>query len=282
MKNKKYIAVFLSLASTFLFLNGSKESQAQETELTRRNLNQCQESGNQSCCVDFSQAIESASLDWQNNLSTLKDQQKPASDMVDEAYENLRSYNCWLEYICRSVQYSGYGPIESGIGGLTSDQLGQAPGCQEPEDMTLENNFDIFINSLKNDPGLNIDPNVFYKNGRINYFPSCQTDPINNNQNPILDRMNGNFQVCKAMIESKFGCNAQDADFGECVEESTSMIVLETTLKKAHGDQKATALETKLSQIVTRMHSMQEHVTYMANFLSQLDQRLACIAFKCT
>src|SRR3989338_1174732 len=43
---------------------------------------------------------------WEVNLETLTSQEKPASEMVDEAFEGVRTYRCWLEYLCRSVRYS--------------------------------------------------------------------------------------------------------------------------------------------------------------------------------
>ena len=244
--------------------------------------------GKSACCTQYSQAIKAAEEDWQKNLQNLIDQEKPASEMVDDAYENLRTYNCWLEYICRSVQYSGFGPIENVGTGLTTAHIGQAPGCQAPDELKMEAHYSSFVDELKNEPafgtsGLNL------SNDKINYFPSCMTDK--NNENPVITKVNDNFEGCKKIIESKFGCSSDlpAEEFEACVQGAegseknwTSATLMETSLKKAHADQRATALEQKLGDIVGKLNTMDENVTYLSNFLSQLDQRLACLAFQCT
>ena len=281
MKNKKAISFIIGMLTmmTGMVLMSPHTKAAEGTPTIQE---QCENSGNQTCCVDYNMAIEAATQDWEANLLTLKDQKKPASEMVDEAYENLRGYNCWLEYICRSVQFSGYAPIESGIGGLSSEHLGIAPGCQMAEEMSLEMNFSNYVTTLKNTAAGTLDPDIFYNNNRINYFASCQTDRKNDNQNPSVEQLNNNFNRCKQTIELKFGCNADDPNLEKCLQESKSVAVLEAALKNSHAEQKTRALEKKLGEIVTRLHTVEEHVTYMSNFLTQLDQRLACLAFKCT
>lgn len=242
------------------------------------------------CCIDYNEAIDAAEKDWQTNLNRLVDQQKPASQMVDEAYENLRTYNCWLEYICRGVEYSGYAPIQSSIGtGLTSDHIGRVPGCQLPENLKMDSNYNEFTQGMKKVPLLGsaivLKDNLYIQN-KISFFPSCMSDPINN-QSPSVAVANANFQACKLTIESKFGCNNTDVlsnpeKFKDCMESSNTIVKMETALKRSAADQKASALERKMTTIVNKMNSMQEHVGYLSNFLKQLDLRLPCFAKVCT
>lgn len=248
-----------------------------------------------SCGVDYTRAMDAAQRDWDNNLRTLVDQEKPASEMVDDAYENLRTYNCWLEYICRGVLYSGYAPTESIEGtGLTSQLIGRVPGCQKPEDIILESEWEGFLNTLKKVPILgatgkplsDVFKSKMYIPGKFSMFPGCMTDAHNNN-NPDLVLANSNYQLCRIALEERFGCQPEteeEEDFlGEpkCTQSSSAFTGLESVLKKAHGSQKASALETKLGDILSRMHAMDARVTYLDNFLQQLDSRLSCYAAKC-
>lgn len=244
------------------------------------------------CCTQYTKAIEAADRDWQVNLQGLVDQEKPASEMVDEAYQNLRTYNCWLEYICRAVQYSGYAPVESALGtGLTSTHLGQVPGCQKPQDLKMKKFYASFTEELKKEPlfgSSQINKEKLYQKDKVNFFPGCMTDSQNNNEKPDVTQLNNNFQGCKLAIESKFGCSSDLAseDFQACLEgktgNPTSLVILDTTLKSAHAEQRAMALENKLGDIVARLQATQEQVSYLSNFLTQLDQRLACLALQCS
>lgn len=285
---KKTILLTLGLTligtGTLLFFQDQTFSQ----DVTTKIASQCASASSQSCCMEYQDAIETATQDWEGNLQKLIDQQIPASDMVDDAYENLRTYNCWLDYICRSVQYSGYAPIESALGtGLTSEHIGQAPGCENPENLKMESNYSSFVERLKQTSleGTSIvSKDNFYQNDKINFFPGCMTDKANNNKTPVLTQISNNYQSCKNAIEAKFGCDANLPldEFQNCVENSRTVTVMETALKKAHADQKASALENKLADIVTKLQGTETHAIDLANFITQLDQRLACIAQQCT
>ncbi len=238
-----------------------------------------------SCCLDYNTAIDAVETDWQSNLINLVDQEKPASEMVGEAYENVRTYNCWLEYICRAVQYSGYAPIESSLGtGLTSEQIGVVPGCQKPENLNFESEYGAFVESMKEVPilGVGIQANEnYYVNTKMNFFPRCMSD-ANNNNNPQISLANANFQGCKLAIEEKFGCSEEEDNLKECLTGSKAMAVMNRALKESNAKQKAGALESKLSTIVNKLNAMEEHVGYFSNFLEQLDSRFACYAKKCS
>ncbi len=241
------------------------------------------------CCIDYNEALDAVKRDWQENLQQLVKQEKAASEMVADGYESLRTYNCWVEYICRAVQYSGHAPIESVIGtGLKSEHLGTVPGCQNLEDLRMESEYNQLMQTLKDVPivGVPIEKveQAFIDN-KINYFPRCQTggqtdNGYKNNRNPNLIAAKSNYDSCKRAVEVNFGCPA-DIDEELCPEFSNAFVTLETVLKKANADQKSDALERKLGTIIPKMHVMEEHVTYLSNFLTQLDMRFSCYAAKC-
>ena len=247
------------------------------------------------CCIDYNEALGAITKDWQANLKKIADQQRPASDMVEDAYESLRTYNCWMEYICGAVQYSGYAPIESALGtGLTKEHLGTVPGCQAPEDLRMENDYNHFVQSLKDVPILGVPIEVggqvadgvtdtfedFTTENSINYFPRCMTDPLFDNTNPDIDQARLNYDACKRAVELYFGC-PDDIDQAFCPESSNAFVTLEDELKRSHADQKARALESKLGTIASKMSAMEEHVNYMSNFLAQLNSRFKCYISQC-
>lgn len=231
------------------------------------------------CCIDYNEALDAARRDWQTTLRTIADQEKPASEMVKDAYESLRTYNCWMEYICGAVQYSGYAPVESAFGtGLKEAHLGRVPGCQSPDNLRMEREYNQLMLSMREIPIAGV-LSVDITENKINYFPRCMTDP-NNNRNPNILQAQLNYEGCKRALELHFGC-PDWIDEVFCPEFSNAFVTLESTLKKSHADQKASALERKLADIVGKMSGMQEHVAYLSNFLTQLENRFACYAPKC-
>jgi hypothetical protein len=244
------------------------------------------------CCIDYNEALDAVKRDWQNSLQQLINQEKPASEMVDDGYESLRTYDCWAEYICRAVQYSGHAPIESAQGtGLKKTHLGVVPGCQSPDNLRMGSEYNKFLNGLKEVPimgvpagaigDLTIDTfNDIKTENQINFFPRCMTDPIDN-ERPNLTQAKEQYDACKRALELNFGCPA-GVDDALCADTSTAFVTLETVLKKRQGDQKAAALEKKLSTIVPKLQNMEAHVDSLKNFLKQLDDRFVCYAGKCT
>jgi len=240
------------------------------------------------CCVSYRGAMEAVKKDWQNNLQLLTEQEKPASEMTQEAYEGIRTYNCWLEYICRAVEYSSRAPIEGALGtGLLSDHIGTVPGCQAPEDLTLEVEYGNFTNTMKEIPlvGIvvsNIDD--LYINNRIDYFPHCMTDPSGDNLNPSITIAAKNYKECKEALQQVFSCTEEELESGNtenCAQTSSAYVTVETALKKTNADQKARVLEKKLATIVPKLQNMEMHVGYLSDFLTQLDARFACYIKEC-
>lgn len=237
------------------------------------------------CCIDYNEALDAVKRDWEENLQKLIGQEKAASDMVEDGYESLRTYNCWMEYICRAVQYSGHAPIESAIGtGLRSEHLGTVPGCQDPEDLLMKSEYNQFMETMKDVLiiGVPIEKveQAFIDN-KINYFPRCQTDEESNNRSPNITQAKTQYDNCKRALELNFGC-PKETDDVLCPESSSAFVTLENVLKKRHGDQKAAALERKLSTIITKMHAMEEHVGYLSKYLQSLENRFKCYAAKCS
>lgn len=223
-----------------------------------------------SCQESYTLAIEASEVDWKLNLSKLIDQEKPASKMVDDAYENFRTYNCWLEYICRSVQYSGYAPIESVLGtGLTSRHLDVVPGCQRAENITMESNYNEVIQVMKKVPiagTLTQAIENYYKENGLGYFPTCQTDG-QDNKAPNLAISTSNYEACKTVIDQQF---------------NDGLVYMEGQLHESHASQKASTLEAKLSELVGKLSAMDENVSFISNQLTTLYQLIPCIPYKCS
>jgi hypothetical protein len=249
------------------------------------------------CCMIYKGAMGYVEKAWSENLKNLTDQPKPASDMVDEAYESLRTYQCQLEYICRAVEYSGYAPPEStfGTNKLTSDQIGTIPGCQKPEDLGVPDTWDSFISFLKDnwnvmkgtltaggaqEINVNFPADYFTGNG-IPFFPQCMSDITNKNAVPDLVTSRSNYQRCIALLDSKFACKGDETSLKDCTSASLAFIQVETALRKSQADQKARALENKLSSIITKMLTMEMHAEYLKTKLQNLDQLYSCYPSKC-
>jgi len=234
------------------------------------------ESNIRTCNDDYMDAMDAVEQDWNNNLQSLIDQEIPASEMVADAYESMRTYNCWLEYICKAVEFSGHAqkdsvtPGANGVStGLRSEHIGTVPGCQAPEDMRMGKEWNSFISKMSDTPTI----------GKINFFPLCMTDG-NNNDSPNISLIAENYKQCKQALELRFGCPPGYPDI-LCTETSNAFVKIDNILKKTHADQKASALERKLGEIVPKLQTMETHVTYLSNFLQNLNSRLACFAAKC-
>jgi hypothetical protein len=160
----------------------------------------------------------------------------------------------------------------------------------------MESEYNSFIESLKDIPIVGVPVGTVagattnavvetYKDiktsNKINYFPGCMTDKSNDNRNPSIIKVKSQYDDCKRALEMNFGC-PKGIDEVLCADTSTAFVTLETVLKKRQADQKATALEKKLSTIVPKLQAMETHVGYLSNFLQQLDSRFSCYAGKCS
>jgi hypothetical protein len=246
-----------------------------------------------SCCIAYNEAIFNLEEGWKNNLNNLKDQEKASSDITGDAYENLRTYNCWLEYVCKAVLYSGIadplstrtelGTVGTGITSthLKEAGIGTVPGCQDPEDMGLDDSWNNFIDILNDIPIVGeLFPDNLYATNKIDFIPHCMTDNRGKNTNPNLSRADANYEACKNELELRFGCK-KDEESLVCDGPQLAIAQLEAALRKNHADQKARAIEKKLSSIIQKMLIMEEHIEYLKKKFTILDQRYRCHGANC-
>ncbi len=229
-----------------------------------------------SCVAAYKTGIEALEKDWNKSNQRMVDQEKPASQMVSEGFENLRTYNCWLKYTCESVLFSGIGDLYSTQGtGLTKKHIGKIPGCQAPEHLTFENEWEVFTEKLKGDDDL---INALIQPDQLNVFPQCSSSGSANISDSYIPAQN-RYQACLDFIETKMGDCANNTD---CNKKAVNFLVLENELQAAHGDQKARALESKLFNIVGKMNTMAEKTEGLKTQLNSLNMRYACSPGKCT
>lgn len=237
--------------------------------------NQCEEDA---CCLQYTDAMAAAEADWNTHVSDLLAQPKPTSDKVDQAFEGLRTYDCWLNYVCESVRVSALVDPRKLQDGIRAENLdGAIPGCQKPEDVHFGNRWAEFVAALDAQDDLIAAIN---EPNRIAYMPACVSNPPYNATltDQDVQRAELYYQNCLAMAEVILGCTGDD-----CQSETPSaMAGLEIALKKDSASQRATALERKLFDINTRMTVMQEIVEYVKGFLTSLNQRYKCAPAKCT
>ncbi|MBU0577790.1 hypothetical protein KJ742_00110 [Patescibacteria group bacterium] len=219
------------------------------------------------CAQSYVNAFAVVKDYWENDvLGNLMDQQKPSSEMVDEAFESLRTYQCMLEYICRSVRFSGIGDPDSAEGGgLTSVHIGSIPGCQKPQNVGLPSTWE-----------------AIYTTNKFPFFDQCMTDQTYGNINPDVIKASENYQDCMNFVAEQFACGNNEESLQDCTDQSIAYVKLETALKNNSAEQKASALENKLSSIITKMLVMEAHVGYMKSKLQQLESRYACSPPECS
>ncbi len=248
------------------------------------------------CCIAYSEGMDTIKNAWNKNLSDMMNQEKPASEMVDEGFESLRTYQCQLEYTCRAVYYSGYGTPESAEGGLTSAHLGVIPGCQAPEDLGVVDGWDTFVNFLKSDweifttifqGGGVAEANVkipasLFTNNALPFIPQCMTDPTSKNRDKKVELAITLYEECMKLVDAQFGCKDSDDNIGECTGESIAFVKLENELRKNNARQKASIIENKLVSIVKKMKNMETHVLIMKEKLQALSNKCACYPLSCT
>ncbi|MFH0820216.1 MAG: hypothetical protein V1908_00420 [Candidatus Peregrinibacteria bacterium] len=195
---------------------------------------------------------------WENHINQLTSQEKPASEMVDEAFQATRTYRCWLEYLCRTVQYSGMGSAEETAAGVLEGHVGRIPGCAAPEDIVIPNTQLKFIDQCH------------VKDGGSMTVEEVQLN---------------NTNACMRYVELNFGTPESDTPSAAMLKnlqnQSTVYIALEKKLKGVNSSQRARALETKLFEIVNKMSGMEAQAQYLKNFLNQLKSLLPCYVGQC-
>lgn len=211
----------------------------------RRDSFSVEENTPTSCSQSWEVIIKSQQDDWYKNLKLLTEQEKPASEMVDEAFESMRTYKCWTEYTCKAVAYSTvYGPEATAKTGITSNHLdamqyfgGAVPTCADPEDLGLE----------------------------INYIPLCELENPSNSELAIA--LSDRYKSCK-----EYSAN----------EELLAMTKLQVVIKDAGANQNADAVSNKMSSILNKMPAMEMNMEYVGKGLRQVDTELNCYIKDCT
>jgi len=201
---------------------------------------------------------------WQENLDTMLDQEKPTSEIVDEAFEGLRTYRCWLDYLCEAVLFSGNAdplvminqttkePLQ-----LTSEHVDKLPGCVAPETITI--------------PGTN-----------LHYLDQCNAQ----GSDLAITLANKNYEACRRLVNMDF---SELEDSGSLTtnqletfkNNSKAFIGLERALKVNNGEKKNRALQNKLTSILEKMLAMEGHMDLLKQHLFRLDAMLPCLATEC-
>ncbi len=213
---------------------------------------------------------------WNANLSALTAQEKPASDMVDEAYESMRTYRCWLGYLCQAVLYSANADEKS-----LKNQDGS------------EANFGAF---LKTQPGCAKAEDVQIPGTKLKFMPHCKVDAGTTTPIALAQTQ---YDQCQALIQAEFAdpstlstadsdskqehkIGILDADLVKKVKQNSSAFIgLESALKTKSAGQKSRILQEKLNSILLKMQGMEAHINVLSGHMSRFDQKLPCLAAKC-
>lgn len=208
---------------------------------------------------------------WDKNLNAMLDQEKPASEMVDEAFEGMRTYRCWLDYLCQAVLYSSNAnpkntrntpdDPESGYRPLTTGEIDTISGCASP------NNIQIPDTS-------------------IHYIPECAVDTKTAQWETSAQK---NFADCNEIKAREFSDPSTDYSLGKepanaaqkMMNESPAFIAMERALKARSGEQAAAPLRDKLISINTKLNTMVAHMNTAKSLFESLYNRIPCFCPKC-
>lgn len=258
------------ILSPLLFLLPQK-TQAAQADFFK---NTC---GENECCLQYTGAMASAEADWNSYVNDLLAQPKPTSKKVDEAFNSLRTYDCWVRYVCESVRVSGFANPQDLQEGIRAINIGgPIPGCQAPEDVKFGDNWDEFVTALDNQTDL---ISAINEPNKIAFLPACMTNPPNNDKMNTETFQNAElqYQSCLDTAEVILGCVE-----GDCENTPSALAGLEIALKKDHAQQRANALERKLADLNNRVAVMQSVVQQVKNFLQSLALRYECAPAECT
>lgn len=193
---------------------------------------------------------------WNDNLAALMKQEKPASRMVDEAFESMRTYRCWLDYLCEAVLFSGNADAAVlGNAKLTTVHIEPLPGCTSPDTIEI--------------PGTQIKLIPQCKAGRENTLGITQT----------------NYEACRKMTELEFfkpttPDSAAVSNLKAFQNQSAAYVALERALKTKSAGQKSQILGTKLRDMVQKLQNMTSHMATLQELVKKFDDKLACLAPK--
>ncbi len=181
-----------------------------------------------------------------------------SSEMIDDAYENLRTHNCWTKYICKAVAYSAikstdrlindkYITRDTGIYAEhlnnVGDLVGTVPTCVDPEDLEFP-----------------ID------DGKLSYINSCGNSTKDKTPIKKLETTMQLYDNCMLYVERK-----NKIAEGKVISE----------IKRESAKQKSVSIQEKMASIIQKMHSMESNMTYIGKGLRQVDVEVKCIIKEC-
>lgn len=218
------------------------------------------------CIQRVSNEMFLMSLAFGQSLNDIKDQEKPPSDKVDEVFESMRTYNCWLTYLCEAALFSADVKNDTPQGGIPGDTrrfieqfLDTQPGCADPDTVEI--------------PGT-----------KLQYLSECFI-PETENARPSLAQ--ANYQECQRLIELEFSdvpsddneLSAEQAQ--EAKSSSNAYIRAITALKSDSAESFNRALKKKLGGIITKMHAMENGMETVSQHIQRFDALLPCYVSKC-
>ena len=195
-------------------------------------------------------------ISWNQNLSDLIEQEKAASEIVDEAFESMRTYRCWLNYLCEMVLVSGNASEKLMKSAKVSMlDINIISGCIAPEKVDITKT-------------------------KLQYIPQCNHLKLTGEGSTASK----SYSTCRKLVSLEFaepastdGESTESAKFIENFKNGSSAYVgLERLLKAISGTKKNTVLQNKLKSILTGMHGMEKHMTYLRKYMETFDQRLTC------
>ncbi len=220
--------------------------------------------GHMSCLHVVANEIMLMNNGWQENRQTMLDQEKPTSEIVDEAFESMRTYRCWLDYLCEGVLFSGNAdPL------IMIDQT-----TKEPLTFTWEH-----IDKL---PGCTAPENVEIPGTKLKYLEQCHVG-----REQTIATIYGNYISCRKLVNLDFteleesNKSPSKIDLESFKQRSKAFIGLERDLKVDNGKKKNRALQNKLSSILNKMMAMESHMELLKQHLFKFDAMLPCLATKC-
>ena len=264
--NKKILIPIIGIAILIFSITGWRINTYSQSKLPYPNFPE--KGGPNHCLQSIANEVALIRDAWNTNLQILLEQQKPASEMVDEAFESMRTYRCHLDYLCEATLFSGIAdPTKLKDGEDISARLKNLPGCLNPEYIAI--------------------PNTHFK-----YLSYCNIPKENIATSASVESV---YMQCRNLVQLEFADTTQrDEYFGhteagkfpakereKLMSSSAAFITLEKTLKNANADQKGRVLQEKLQSILMKMRGMEYNVNQLKQYIEEFDSRLPCVAPKC-
>ena len=196
------------------------------------------------------------------------DQEKATSEIVDEAFESMRTYWCWLDYLCEAVLYSSIEDSErikkreeeTGMPfQITTEHIDRLPSCAKPQDIEI--------------PGT-----------RLKFMDQCSIG----RSDVLLSKAEENYQSCRRLVNNNFS-ELPDPEKGsknaKAVEafknQSGAIISIERALKAKSAEKQNRALQNKLSDILNGMYAMEAHMEILREQMFKVDSLMSCYIEQC-